>query len=192
MIWRHYVGVLVAISPWQQPKHGQELFFFLRGQSWTKSRFSLLFSHLSTRLLRMSTVAATFSGAYSRNKKAWKKKKVRCSSTSAQRNQCWGQHAEWCPCEFWIRGENSMWALTVWSLAVTDVRSETRQQTRGGEKKHAAPVCQRLGLWRLRLLFTFNRTFPCASAAERSQAQYSSVLKNDASALWDEFREELR
>lgn len=42
---------------------------FLCDWCWTKSRFSLLFSHLSARVLRTSTVAATFSGAYSRNKK---------------------------------------------------------------------------------------------------------------------------
>lgn len=48
--------------------------------------------------------------------------------------------------------QNSMWALTVRSLTVTDVGFETRPQTRKEEQKrnrkttHAAPVCLRFGL----------------------------------------------
>lgn len=77
---------------------------------------------------------------------------------------------------------------------------QRRRSQNNNKKTDAAPVGQRFGLWRLRLLFTFNRTFPCASAAERMERNIpvltrttrqpcgTSAEKNAANDQWNENR----
>lgn len=66
-------------------------------------------------------------------------------------------------------GDSSMWAVTVRSLDGTRWlwSQAANKEEQNPKQADTAPVCQRVGLWRLRL-FTFNRPCPCAAAAERS------------------------
>lgn len=139
MVWRLDI---ITRGFWLPYRYGNEPNMDRGVLGSTESRFRSLVSRLSAQFL---PIAATFSGACSRNKKHENNNKKRQRSAA-----------------FLYLGVGKSKQSDGAPRQMPALKPGCKTQRRRS-RKHAAPVYQRVRRRRLRLVFTFNRTFPCTS-----------------------------